>query len=127
MIKKRENLFMETEEILEECKDLIEQVCIKFGYSTHDEEGNKSLRTILLEIVPRIIKGRNKEDRELFYQMLSHTPIVIIDNITPETYDKLLEQYIGKDIKTNISYKKILIWVNIAIRLVQEHMFQDLY
>lgn len=90
------------EEILDECKDLVEEVCVKFGYDSQDTEGNKSLKTVLLEIIPIMLKDSKKEERDLFYQMLSHTPIVITENLTQESYDKLLEQYIGKSINSHI-------------------------
>ena len=93
---------MEIEEILNECKDFVEQICVKFGYDKQDTEGNKSLKTVLLEVIPIMLKESKKEDRNLFYQMLSHTPIVITENMTQESYDKLVEQYIGKNVNEHI-------------------------
>lgn len=93
---------METEEILNECKDAIEKVCSKYGYNDQDKEGNDSLKTVLLKAVPAMLKNSKKEDRELFYQMLSHTPIIITENITKESYNQLVEQYIGKDLNNHI-------------------------
>lgn len=49
-----------------------------------------------------MLVGSSQEDRELFYQMLSHTPIVITENLTQENYDRLVEQYIGKDVNQHI-------------------------
>jgi len=85
---------MEEQEILNECRDLVEQVSIKFGYD--------NLKTVLLKIIPAMLKDSKKEDRDLFYQMLSHTPIVVTENLTQESYDKLVEQYIGKNINQHI-------------------------
>lgn len=93
---------MEVEEILKECRGLVEQVCVKFGYDSQDTEGNDSLKTVLLKAIPAMLKDSNQEDRNLFYQMLSHTPIVVTENLTQEGYDKLEEQYIGKDINQHI-------------------------
>lgn len=93
---------MEVEEILKECKDLIEEVCVKFGYDSQDTEGKDSLKTVLLKIIPAMLKDSKKEDRILFYQMLSHTPIVVTENLTQENYDELLEYYIGKNINQHI-------------------------
>ena len=90
------------EEVLKECKDIVNEVCEKYGYDTLDKEGNDSLRTVLLKAIPAILKDSKEEDRDLFYKMLGHTPIVITENLTQESYDKLLEQYIGKDINTHI-------------------------
>lgn len=93
---------MEVEEILNECRDIVEEVCLKYGYEAQDKPGNDSLKTVLLRAIPSILKDCKKEDRELFYQMLRHTPIVITENLTQEGYNKLLEQYIGKDINQHI-------------------------
>lgn len=93
---------MKVEEILEECRDLIEQVCVKFGYDSQDTEGNGSLKTVLLKVIPAMLKDSKKEDRNLFYQMLSHTPIVITENLSQASYDRLVEEYIGNDINPHI-------------------------
>lgn len=93
---------MEAKEILSECKDIVEEVCTKYNYNNHDEEGNDSLKTVLLKVIPAMLKDSKKEERNLFYQMLSHTPIVITENITQESYEKLKEQYIGKDVNQHI-------------------------
>lgn len=86
---------METEEILKECRNIIEQVCTKFGY-------DDNLKSVLLKAIPLMLKDSKQEDRSLFYQMLSHTPIVITENLTQESYDKLLEQYIGKGVNQHV-------------------------
>lgn len=83
------------EEILRECTDIIDKICNKYGYDTEEKEGNASLRTVLLKVIPAMLKDANFEDRQLFYQMLQHTPIVITENLTQESYDKLEEKYIG--------------------------------
>lgn len=93
---------MNTEEILEECRDIVEQVCVKFSYDDQDKDGNDSLKTVLLKVIPTMLKDYKQEERNLFYKMLSHTPIVITENLTQESYDKLLEQYIGKDVNQHI-------------------------
>ena len=93
---------MEAEEISKECIDLVEEVCEKFGYDSQDTKGNDSLKTVLLKIIPAMLKDSNQEDRKLFYQMLSHTPIVVTENLTQESYDKLLEYYIGKNVNQHI-------------------------
>lgn len=93
---------MRTEEILNECRDLVEQVCVKFGYDDQDKEGNDSLKTVLLKIIPIMLKDATEDSRKLFYQMLNHTPIVITEDLTQESYDKLFEQYIGKDLNEHI-------------------------
>ena len=98
---------MEKKEILEECRDLIEQVSEKFGYNSQDVEGNKSLKTVLLKVVPAMLKDSDQEGQNLFYQMLSHTPIVITENLTQESYKKLLEKYIGNNVNEHIVEEQI--------------------
>ena len=89
-------------EILNECKEVVEEVCLKYGYDSDDKEGNDSLKTVLLKAIFAIIKDSKPEDRKLFYQMLSHTPIIITENLTQESYEQLVEEYIGKDINHHI-------------------------
>lgn len=79
----------------EELNDIVEEVCAKFGYDSNDRENNDSLKTVLLRVVAVMLKDSNQEDRNLFYQMLRHTPIVVTENLTREGYEKLKEQYIG--------------------------------
>ncbi len=79
----------------EELNDIVEEVCVKFGYDSNDRENNDSLKTVLLRVVTVMLKDSNQEDRNLFYQMLRHTPIVVTENLTREGYEKLKEQYIG--------------------------------
>lgn len=93
---------MEVEEIFKECRDLVEKICVKFGYDSQDTNGNDSLKTVLLKVIPVILKDSKQEDRNLFYQMLSHTPIIITENLTQKSYDRLLEKYIGCDVNQHI-------------------------
>lgn len=79
----------------EELNDIVEEVCVKFGYDSNDRENNDSLKTVLSRVVAVMLKDSNQEDRNLFYQMLRHTPIVVTENLTREGYEKLKEQYIG--------------------------------
>ena len=81
--------------MIEEIKDVVEEVCKKYGYDSEDKENNDSLKTVLLKAVTAMLKDANQEERNLFYQMLRHTPIVITENLTKEGYKKLVEQYIG--------------------------------
>lgn len=90
------------DEILNECKDIIEEVCIKYGYDDQDKEGNDSLKTVLLKAIPAMLKDSKTEDRKLFYKMLTHTPIVITENLTQEGYEKLIKEYIGTDVNQHI-------------------------
>lgn len=90
------------EEILNECKEIVEEVCNKYGYDDHDKDENDSLKTVLLKVIPAMLKDSKPEDRNLFYKMLSHTPIVITENLTQEGYEKLLEEYIGTDVNQHI-------------------------
>ena len=81
--------------MIEEIKDVVEEVCKKYGYDSEDKENNDSLKTVLLKAVTAMLKDANQEERNLFYQMLRHTPMVITENLTKEGYKKLVEQYIG--------------------------------
>lgn len=89
------------EEILKETQDIVNEICEKYGYDSEDKEGNDSLKTVLLKAIPSMLKDSKVEDRQLFYQMLRHTPIVITENLTKEGLDELIEQYIG-DINPHI-------------------------
>ena len=79
----------------QEINKVVNEVCEKFQYDSTDIEGNDSLKTVLLKICTVMLKDSNEEDRNLFYEMLRHTPIVITENLTPEGYKRLEEKYIG--------------------------------
>ena len=79
----------------QEINKVINEVCEKFQYDSTDREGNDSLKTVLLKICAVMLKDSNEEDRNLFYEMLRHTPIVVTENLTPEGYKRLEEKYIG--------------------------------
>lgn len=79
----------------QEINKVINEVCEKFQYDSTDKEGNDSLKTVLLKICAVMLKDSNEEDRNLFYEMLRHTPIVVTENLTPEGYKHLEEKYIG--------------------------------
>ncbi len=83
------------ENLLQETNQVIEEICEKYNYGCEDMEGNDSLRTVLLKAVPAMLANSPKEDRELFYQMLRHTPIVITEKLTQEGNDALVDKYIG--------------------------------
>lgn len=86
---------MTKEDLLEECQSIVDEVCEKYDYDREDTEGNDSLRTVLLKAVPAMLMDSPKEDRELFYQMLSHMPIAVTENLTQEGIDELEQTYIG--------------------------------
>ena len=77
------------ENLRAECEEIVEKVCEKYHYDREDTEGNDSLRTVLLKALPAMLLDSSKEDRELFYQMLEHTPIVVTENLTKEGLDEL--------------------------------------
>ena len=79
----------------QEINKVVNEVCEKFQYDSTDKEGNDSLKTVLLKICTVMLKDSNEEDRNLFYEMLRHTPIVVTENLTPEGYKRLEEKYIG--------------------------------
>ena len=82
-------------DILQEINAVVDEVCTKFQYDSVDKEGNDSLRTVLIKICTVMLKDSNKEDRNLFYEMLRHTPIVVTENLTLEGYQQLEAQFIG--------------------------------
>ena len=79
----------------QEINKVVNEVCEKFQYDSTDREGNDSLKTVLIKICTVMLKDSNEEDRNLFYEMLRHTPIVITEGLTPEGYKHLEEKYIG--------------------------------
>ena len=79
----------------QEINKVVNEVCEKFQYDSTDREGNDSLKTVLIKICTVMLKDSNEEDRNLFYEMLRHTPIVVTENLTPEGYKRLEEKYIG--------------------------------
>lgn len=79
----------------QEINKVVNEVCEKFQYDSTDKEGNDSLKTVLIKICTVMLKDSNEEDRNLFYEMLRHTPIVVTENLTPEGYKRLEEKYIG--------------------------------
>lgn len=93
---------MRMEKILNETKEIVEEVCEKYGYDNQDTAERDSLKTVLLKAIPAMLQGHNYGDRQLFYQMLRHTPIVVTENLDQEKYESLIEQYIGKNINQHI-------------------------
>lgn len=94
------------QELLKESESIIDEVCEKYEYETEDTPKNKSLRTILRQIVPAMLVDSNEEDRKLFYQMLRKTPIAITENLTEKELQELQEKYIG-NINPHIKEEKI--------------------
>ena len=91
---------MKKEEILEECKELIEDICVKFNYDAKDIEGNDSLKTVLLKAITIMLEDSNLEDGS----------ISLIEKI------KKFELYKGKPLvlqfqATDISENITIIWV----------------
>ena len=89
------------EEILKETQEIVDEICEKYGYDSEDKEGNDSLKAVLLKLIPSMLKDSKIEYRQLFYQMLRHTPIVVTENLTEEGYNELEKYYIG-DINPHI-------------------------
>ena len=83
------------QDLFKEINKIVNEVCEKFQYDTTDKEGNDSLRTVLIRICTIMLKDSNEEDRNLFYEMLRHTPIVVTEKLTQEGLKQLEEQYIG--------------------------------
>lgn len=83
-------------EVIEtEYEIILDEICKKYGYETQDKPGNESLKTVLKRIIPSMLADYPQEDRNLFYQMLTHTPIVVTENLTEDELKKLRDTYIG--------------------------------
>lgn len=83
-------------EVIEtEYEIILDEICKKYGYETQDKPGNESLKTVLKRIIPSMLADYPQEDRNLFYQMLTHTPIVVTENLTEDDLKKLTDTYIG--------------------------------
>lgn len=82
-------------ELTKEYEDIIDEVCKKYGYDDKDEEGKDSLKTVLLKLVPCMLDGVDDDKKELFFEMLRTTPIVILDVNDERTTDDLDKIYIG--------------------------------
>ena len=89
------------EDIIQECRNVVDEICEKYNYDDKDTDGNDSLKTVLFKASCAMLANSSKEDRELFYQMLRHTPIVVTENLTEEGLKELENQYIG-DINLHI-------------------------
>ena len=83
------------QDLFKEINKIVNEVCKKFQYDSTDKEWNDSLRTVLIKVCSVMLKDANEEDRNLFYEMLRHTPIVVTENLTREGLKQLEEQYIG--------------------------------
>lgn len=81
------------EPILLECQGIVDEVCEKYGYDDIDYDGKDSLKTVLLKTILAMLKDEKLEARKLFYQMLGHTPIVVLENITEDIYNELVKKY----------------------------------
>lgn len=83
------------EDLFEKCESIVNEVCEKYGYETEDRDGNKSLATVLKEIVPLILQDCSEEDRELFFEMLKNTPIEVVkEEMTQKKLDELMDKHI---------------------------------
>ena len=54
-----------------EYKQIIEEVSQKYGYQ-------EELQNVLSKILPAMLDTATYEEKQIFYRMLKHTPIVII-------------------------------------------------
>lgn len=60
----------------------------KFGY---DED----LQEVLKKALPAMLEGHSHEEKQLFYKMMSHTPIVVVDEDSPVNKQELERKYFG--------------------------------
>lgn len=83
------------ESIEEECNSVVEEVCERFEY----EKTHKDFKDVLKRIAIVLVSDSSKEDRDVFYQMLKHTPIVVVENLTEESLKELKEKYVGTKVE----------------------------
>ena len=84
------------QEVKDEINKVIDEASQKFGYNETDTK-TKSLSDILKEIVPCILDNSDEESRNLFYNMLRCTPIIITENqMSEEIYKEIYDKQIGK-------------------------------
>ena len=50
----------------EELNDIVEEVCVKFGYDSNDRENNDSLKTVLSRVVAVMLKDSIKKTEICF-------------------------------------------------------------
>lgn len=72
----------------EEYNNIIKEITEKYGYN---EDLSKTLRLI----IPAVLDGLAHEERQIFYNMLRHTQIVIVPENSKLTDKELQEKYIG--------------------------------
>lgn len=75
-------------DVNKEYKDVIDKVSEKFGYSD-------DLKSVLTKILPAMLATASYEEKELFYKMLSHTPIATIFEERGDTVKAAKDKYIG--------------------------------
>ena len=75
-------------DITKEYRDVVERVSQKFGY-------NADLKATLDRILPAMLYGANYEERQTYYQMLEHTPIILIPSDAKVSTKELTARYIG--------------------------------
>lgn len=69
-----------------EYKQIIEEVSQKYGYQ-------EELQNVLSKILPAMLDTATYEEKQIFYRMLKHTPIVIISKDDEERNKKILDKY----------------------------------
>lgn len=75
-------------DISKEYRDIVEKVSQKFGYDT-------DLKNTLNKVVPAMLYNANYEERQIYYKMLEHTPIIIVPSNTKISMEELKAKYIG--------------------------------
>lgn len=76
-------------DINKEMEDVVNEVVSLYGY-------NDDMKTVLQGITRAVVDGRSYEDRQIFYDVLRTTPIVVLDQNTQVTSDELHEKMFGE-------------------------------
>lgn len=71
-----------------EYSEIIDEISQKFGY---DEDLTKTLK----RVTSAMIDGKSDYEKQTFYKMLGHTPIVVLPYDTKVTEEELNEKYLG--------------------------------
>lgn len=80
-------------------KELIDEISKKFNY-------DKELSDVLNRVTEGILDGKSEDEKNIFFKMLSHTPIVVLPYDTRVNEDEIVEEYIG-NVNPHIQDEKV--------------------
>lgn len=71
-----------------EYDEIVAEVSQKYGYE-------KEFSDVLKKVMGVMLDDKPEEEKQIFYRMLQHTPIVVLPHHSKLTEDELMEMYIG--------------------------------